>query len=68
MKLSAADLAIIADTLHRSLPIAGMASWMYSRETREFTLKNVLALMQEIEIEMTDSELTSQGNGEAKNY
>ena len=55
MKLSAAHLSVIANTLHGSLSIAdGGRAWMYSRESRENTLKDVLSLMQEIEVEMTD--------------
>lgn len=60
MKLSASDLAIIANTLHGSLRMAGMTPWMYSNESRERTLKNVHALMQEIEIELSDNTVTSQ--------
>lgn len=55
MKLSAADLAIIANTLHGSLGIVGAAPWMYSKESREKTLDNVQALLEEVTIEMTTS-------------
>ena len=54
-KLSAAHLALIANTLYGSLSIAdGGRTWMYSRESRENTLKDVLSLMEKIEVEMTD--------------
>lgn len=53
MKLSVADLAIIASTLHRSLLIHG--AWMFTKETREETLKNVLELMEEIKVDVTEA-------------
>lgn len=60
MKLSAAHLAVIADTLHNSLPIMG--KWMYTEEARQNTLKDVLDLMQELEINVTESALTSEND------
>lgn len=60
MKLTAADLAIIANTLHGSLGIVGNTPWMYSKEARERALENVHGLLQEVEIQVTDSQSASQ--------
>jgi hypothetical protein len=63
MKLSAAHLSVIANTLHGSLSIRdGGQYWMFSRESRESTLKDVLSLMQEIEVEMTDPAPSSEND------
>ena len=63
MKLSAAHLCVIANTLHGSLSIAdGGKAWMFSRESREETLKDVLDLMQEIQIDMTDATPTIEND------
>ena len=57
LKLSVADLSVISNTLYGSLGVAdGAQLWMYSRETREDTLKKVISLMEELQVQIAELE------------
>ena len=49
-KLSAADLMVIVDCLHRSLNVMGHSKW--TKETRERTMNKVIDIMSNIDVEI----------------
>jgi len=49
-KLSAADLMVIVDCLHRSLNIVGNSKW--TKETRELTMEKVIVIMENMNAEV----------------
>jgi len=48
--LSAADLMVIVDCLHRSLNIVGNSKW--TKETRELTMEKVIVIMENMNAEV----------------
>jgi hypothetical protein len=49
-KLSAADLMVITDVLHRSLRVVGNSKW--TEETRERTMEKVILIMEQMDAEV----------------
>jgi hypothetical protein len=49
-KLSAADLMVIVDCLHRSLNVMGHSKW--TKETRERTMEKVILIMENMNAEV----------------
>ena len=49
-KLSAADLMVITDCLHRSLTVVGHSKW--TKETRELTMEKVIVIMEQMNAEV----------------
>ena len=49
-KLSAADLMVITDCLHRSLRVVGNSKW--TQETRERTMEKVILIMENMNAEV----------------
>jgi hypothetical protein len=49
-KLSAADLMVITDVLHRSLRVVGNSKW--TQETRERTMEKVILIMEQMNAEV----------------
>jgi hypothetical protein len=49
-KLSAADLMVIVDCLHRSLNVVGSSKW--TKETRELTMEKVIVIMENMEADV----------------
>ena len=49
-KLSAADLMVITDCLHRSLNVVGHSKW--TKETRELTMEKVIVIMENMKAEV----------------
>ena len=49
-KLSAADLMVITDCLHRSLNVVGHSKW--TKETRELTMEKVIVIMENMNAEV----------------
>ena len=54
-KLTAADLMVICDTLHRSLNVVGHSKW--TKETRELTMEKVIVIMEQMDVEVVRSEV-----------
>lgn len=54
-KLTAADLMVICDTLHRSLNVVGNSKW--AKETRELTMEKVIVIMEQMDVEVVRSEV-----------
>jgi hypothetical protein len=48
--LSAADLMVITDCLHRSLNVVGHSKW--TKETRELTMEKVIVIMENMNAEV----------------
>jgi len=61
MKLSALDLAVIADTLHGSTSIQdGGSVFRYKEKIREDIMKKIHVLMKDIEVEITQEKEAKQ--------
>jgi hypothetical protein len=54
-KLSAADLMVITDCLHRSLNVVGHSKW--TQETRELTMEKVIVIMEQMNAEVVCSDV-----------
>ena len=54
-KLSAADLMVICDTLHKSLNVVGNSNW--AKETRELTMQKVIVIMEQMNAEVVCSDV-----------
>jgi hypothetical protein len=54
-KLSAADLMVITDCLHRSLNVVGHSKW--TQETRERTMEKVIVIMEQMNAEVVCSDV-----------
>jgi hypothetical protein len=48
--LSACDLMVIVDCLHRSLNVVGHSKW--TKETRELTMEKVIVIMENMNAEV----------------
>ena len=62
-KLSAADLMVITDVLHRSLNVVGNSKW--TKETRERVMEKVIVIMEntKVEVKMEEPEWNETGDG-----
>ena len=54
-KLSAADLMVITDCLHRSLNVVGHSKW--TQETREVVLDKVIMIMEQMNAEVVGGDV-----------
>jgi hypothetical protein len=54
-KLSAADLMVITDCLHRSLNVVGHSKW--TKETRELTMEKVIVIMENMNAEVVGGDV-----------
>jgi hypothetical protein len=59
-KLSAADLMVIVDCLHRSLNVVGAHKW--TKETRELTMEKVIVIMENMEADVVHKDVEPQWN------
>ena len=53
--LSAADLMVITDCLHRSLNVVGHSKW--TKETRELTMEKVIVIMENMNAEVVGGDV-----------
>jgi hypothetical protein len=53
--LSAADLMVITDCLHRSLNVVGHSKW--AKETRELTMEKVIVIMENMNAEVVGGDV-----------
>ena len=53
--LSAADLMVITDCLHRSLNVVGHSKW--TKETRELTMEKVIVIMEQMNAEVVGGDV-----------
>jgi hypothetical protein len=53
--LSACDLMVIVDCLHRSLNVVGHSKW--TKETRELTMEKVIVIMENMNAEVVGGDV-----------
>ena len=53
--LNSVDLMIIVDCLHKSLNVLGYSKW--TKETRELTMEKVIAIMENMNVEVVRSDV-----------